>query len=355
MKRVLLFAVLSMVGLGGCSHHHGHDTLGHGHEHDRRGGLPLALKVNMVLGGGDQAFETVPGWCKPPKDAKHFGETHGGVAVGKDGTVYFTLDKGEYGVVAYTKHGKFKRGFAKEFVGLHSLIIREEKGKEYLYAAHLKGKRVVKMSTKGKVALVFGYPKASGHYKKGNGRYNPTAVEVGPAGKIFVADGYGTSYVHIFDAKGTYLKSFGGYGRGDKQFVTCHGLMVDNRYDTPRLMVVDRENRRLVHYDFEGNLIGVAARGLRRPCAVSIHGDMVAVAELEGRVAILDKDHKLVATLGDNPNRKQWANFRVAEKDWNQGVFTAPHGLSYDKKGNLLVMDWNYLGRLTFLKKIKTD
>ncbi len=354
MNRVQVLMVLLMLSLVGCSHNH-EGIGGHGHVHGGKGELPLSLRASMLLGGGDQQYQSVPDWCQPPKGAKHFGETHGGVAVGKDGTVYFTLDKGEFGVVAYTDGGKFIRGFAKDFVGLHSLVIREEGGREYLYAAHLKGKRVVKMSTGGEVVLVIEYPKESGHYKKGKGGYNPTAVAVGPSGKIFVADGYGTSYVHIYDAAGKYLKSFGGRGRGENQFITCHGLYVDERYETPRLMVVDRENRRLVHYDFEGNLIGVIIKGLRRPCAVSIYGDTVAVAELQGRVAILNKKNQVVATLGDNPNNKQWANFRVADKDWKEGVFTAPHGLSFDRQGNLLVMDWNYLGRLTFLKKVKVD
>jgi hypothetical protein len=38
-------------------------------------------------------------------------------------------------------------------------------------------------------------------------------------------------------------------------------------------------------------------------------GDFCAVAELEARVTILGKDGVPVVFLGDNPDKKQWANF----------------------------------------------
>jgi hypothetical protein len=85
---------------------------------------------------------------------------------------------------------------------------------------------------------------------------------------------------------------------------------------------------------------------------VSIHGDNVAIAELESRVAILDKSNKVISVLGDNPDKGQWAKFDVAVEAWKEGIFTAPHGLTYDKEGNLYVQDWNKTGRVTKLTKV---
>jgi hypothetical protein len=93
----------------------------------------------------------------------------------------------------------------------------------------------------------------------------------------------------------------------DGQFNTCHSLVIDTRFGEPRLLVADRENRRLCHLDLEGNWIDVHATNLRRPCSMSFHGEFLAVAELEARVTILDKTGTPVAFLGDNPDRKQWA------------------------------------------------
>ena len=91
--------------------------------------------------------------------------------------------------------------------------------------------------------------------------------------------------------------------------------------------------------------------GLRRPCSASLHGEFVAIAELEARVTVLNGKNEIVAHLGDNPNKGHWARNPVPPKEWKVGVFTAPHGVCYDKAGNLYVMDWNKTGRISRLNK----
>jgi hypothetical protein len=81
-------------------------------------------------------------------------------------------------------------------------------------------------------------------------------------------------------------------------------------------------------------------------------GEFAAVAELQGRVVIVDKAGKVVSTLGDNPDQKQWAQFKLAPEFWQDGIFIAPHGLSFDAQGNLFVQDWNFTGRFTRLKRV---
>ena len=118
------------------------------------------------------------------------------------------------------------------------------------------------------------------------------------------------------------------------------------------LLVCDRENGRLQHFDLDGNFVEVIIDGLRRPCAASIHNDFMLVAELAGRAVILDKNNEIVSILGDNPQVKQRANFRVPPKDWKEGVFTAPHGCCFDAKGNVYIQDWNKFGRITKLVRV---
>ena len=59
----------------------------------------------------------------------------------------------------------------------------------------------------------------------------------------------------------------------------------------------DRENRRIVRFDLEGQFVDTLATGLRRPCSVAFQGDHLAVAELEGRVTILDPKGQEVYAL----------------------------------------------------------
>ncbi len=114
-------------------------------------------------------------------------------------------------------------------------------------------------------------------------------------------------------------------------------------------MICDRENNRLQHFDLDGNFVHVAINGLRRPCATSIWKEYILVAELAGRAVILNKDNQIVSVLGDNPDTTQHAKFGVSPERWQPGIFTAPHGCSFDHEGNVYIQDWNKWGRITKL------
>lgn len=303
-------------------------------------------------GNGAWQYEAVPHWGGLP-DGKIIGPTHGGVVVDDEtGLIYVSTDS-ELSVIVYLPDGTFVKTIAPECRGFHAMAIRHEDGKPVIYGAQLNGapapKRVCKLDTDGKLLLEI--PNASTGRIPG-GWEGLTGVTVAPNGDIFASMGYGSNIIHKFDSTGKHLKSFGSKGPDETQFNTPHGLAIDTRFGEPRLLVADREKRRLVHLDLEGKWIGVHASNLRRPCSVSFMGDNLAVAELESRVVVLDKSGTPVAFLGDNPNQAQWANFGVEPKDMHLGIFTAPHGISFDKAGNLYVQDWNKTGRVTKLRKL---
>lgn len=307
------------------------------------------------LGAGRWRFEIEAGWARLPAGVA-FGPTHGGVAVDRSGSIYVSSD-GPQGILVFARDGQYRRSLAPELSGIHGFFIRQEEGGEFIYAAHVKGHQSVKLGLDGRVHWTLGVPKESGFYdapsdpKKKPTPYNPTAIAVGPDGRLYVADGYGASVIHVFGADRKYQRTIGTRGEGDGQFRTCHGLALDTRYGAPLLLVCDRENRRLVHLDLEGRFVRTLTTGLRRPCAVAFLGDHVAVAELEGRVVVLDKTGAIVATLGDNPDQQQWAQFKLAPEHWRDGIFVAPHGLAFDAEGNLFVQDWNFSGRFTKLRR----
>lgn len=319
------------------------------------------ITTPVVTGNGEWTFEVVPGWGALP-EGKELGPTHGSVLVGPDKRVYMSTDS-ELALIIWEEDGRFVKAIAPDCQGFHAMAIREENGKTVLYGAQNNGYgnaarkakgqpqtpfRVCKIDTDGNLLLEI--PNASTAAVPGDWK-GLTGVTVAPDGSIFASMGYGSQMIHKFDATGRLIKSFGGRGKGDGQFNTCHGLTIDTRFGEPRLLVADRENRRLCHLDLEGNWIGVHASNLRRPCSFSWFGEYLGVAELEARAVILDKTGTPVSFLGDNPNRAQWANFKVAPADQHVGIFTAPHGLGFAPNGDLYVQDWNQSGRITKLRK----
>lgn len=318
-------------------------------DHDQKPGKDIDKPVHT--GNGEWQYEAVPHWGELP-DGKKVGPTHGGVVIDpKTGYIYVSTDA-PHGILVYQPDGKALPPIAPECQGFHAMAVREEKGQTVIYGAQLSGPnalRVCKIDTKGELLFELSQTTIGDIQGGWNGL---TAVAVAPDGAVFCSMGYGAQFIHKFTSTGKHLKTFGGPGNGDGQTNTSHGLAIDTRFGEPRLLVCDRENRRLVHFDLDGKWIGVHATHLRRPCSVSILGDHVAVAELESRVTILDKTGTPVAFLGDNPNREQWAKFPIPVDQMKLGIFTSPHGLSFDKDGNLYVQDWNESGRVTKLKKL---
>jgi hypothetical protein len=292
------------------------------------------------------AWTPAPGWPQPLPD---LGPTHGGLAFDRAGRLWAGTD-GPLGLVAFAPDGSLAASLP-QFSGTHSLLLREEQGEERLYAAHLREHRVVKLRLDGTLLLELRAPAESGAYAD-PAAFNPTAVAVAPDGRLFVADGYGTSLIHAFDAQGRWLSAFGGAGEGDGRCNTPHGLLLDTRCEPPRLLVADRENRRLLHFGLDGGFLGVHAAGLRRPCAMALRegrlaDGLLAVAELEGRVAVLERDGTLRAAVGDNPRADERANFEVAPSAWSSDVLCAPHGVAFAPGGDLLVADWSRSGRIS--------
>ena len=287
----------------------------------------------------------VPGHFPVEPDNKPIGPVHGGAAVDRAGNVYVSTDTPR-GILVFGPDGKFQRSFGP--TQIHGLYLTREHDGEYLYAARPNFHEVQKIKTDGTSVWTMGYPTESGIYAKAE-EFNPTNIVATPDGTIFVADGYGKNYIHKYDKDRKYIKSFGGPGANpaeDGKFNRCHGLAVDRRGPKPLLIVCNRESGRVEHWDTDGNLVKVLQRNLRMPAAVNVYGDYVAIAELQGRVTILGKDNSIVAQLGDNPEVSQRANYGLEPAKWTEGICNSPHGITFDRAGNVIVSEWSQYGRL---------
>jgi hypothetical protein len=307
----------------------------------------------QLTGNGEWTYRVVPDWGALPMGTT-FGGTHGGIAQDKAGHIYVSTQS-HTGVLVYDSDGRLLRTIATAYPEIHSLVFAIEGGEEYIYATVQKGTPqenwlFLKMKTDGGVVLKITAPPEAG-FKSPN-EWRITAALPAPDGSIFIANGYGDSRIFRFDKSGNYKASYSEKGSGEGQLDCSHGLSIDQRYDQPLLLVCDRENRRLCHFDFDGRYVRTVTQHLRRPCQVSFHEDYALVSELEGRVTILDRDNVPVAFVGDNPQKSQWARFELDPRAINAAVFSAAHGCFIDPEANVYVSDWNQIGRLTKLSRV---
>jgi hypothetical protein len=284
-----------------------------------------------------------------PEGLQSFGDMHGEVAIDSVGLIYLSVSGGEKaGVQVFSKDGQYLRNLPNAPHDLHGFVIKKAGAQEFLYGSLLKGQSIIKMTLDGDVIFTIAgslIPDKFKHPKKKTLKL--TSVDVAPNGDIYAVDGYGLDYIHRFDQEGKYKETFGGR-KAPYSFSNCHKIFIDPRFTPARILCCDRKNGRLVHLSLDGEVIGEFATGLRRPSAVDFDGDTVAVAEIFGRVTLLDKEGKVVKILSDNAKIKGGNNW---PKDiWQDGLVVTPHGICFDQEGDIIVSEYNKFGRVLRLE-----
>lgn len=183
--------------------------------------------------------------------------------------------------------------------------------------------------------------------------WRPTSVAKyggdGPFSRsLWVADGYGQSLVHRVGNDGLLLS---GPGSGDR-FDCPHGIAVDDRRESPELVVADRGNRRLVWFDLDGKFLRTLEhRLLRSPSSIARHGDDLLVTELDGGLLAVDQRDRVrnVIATPQSSKREGWPNELSSEgpvrPPLHVGTLNSPHGLAVGANGDIYLTEWLIGGR----------
>ena len=271
------------------------------------------------------------------------------MAVDADDQVYL-FTRFDHQVLVYTPDGKFLRAWgAGTFTNAHNIQIGPDGA---VYCVDNGDHSVRKFSPDGELLLTLGVPGTPSQtgYRtdlpvrihnvetvaRPAGPFNGcTDIAIGPAGDIFVSDGYGNCRVHHFSASGTLLQQLGRdrrRGPGSSGCPTASASTPDGR-----LLVADRENDRIQVFRTDGTYLEEWT-GIQRPCSIALtsQGDFV-VAELwrpadnrsfvtdtigtdqPGRISVLSPSGELLSQWGAS------ADDKAAE-----GNVIAPHSVAVD-------------------------
>src|ERR1700691_3699654 len=313
-----------------------------------------------ILGSGEHTYEAIHDWGELPAGIK-YGNTHG-VVEDSQANIYVhhtvnAASESSDSMVVFDARGKFVKSWGKEFKGgAHGLHIRKEGSTEFLYLCDTKRGVVVKATLTGEEVWSVGYPEHSEAYKPGPDgklpKYSPTNLAIAPNGDIYVGDGYGSSYINQYNSKGEFIRTFGGKGKEPGQLDCPHGITVDLRGPKPLLLVADRANARLQYFTLDGKHDSFVG-GVNLPCHFSERRGEFVIPDLGARVTLMDRENKVIANLGDDSAAKTWSELRKQTRDhFTPGKFVCPHGACFDHVGNILVVEWVEVGRVSRLLKV---
>jgi hypothetical protein len=322
---------------------------------------------NAIIGSGEHTYECLHNWGELPEHVK-WGETHG-VAIDEAGLIYIKhRNRAEMpmdAIVVFDPEGKYVASFGKEYhAGGHGIDIRKENGQEYLYLCDVTKRQVIKSAftadRKEEQLWKMCYPFEAGVYQKVS-QFSPTNVAFAPDGGFYVADGYGSNYIHQYDQGARWVRTWGGTGTEPGKMQTPHGIWLDDRPGREQALVVaDRANARLQYFTLDGKHLSFVS-DVSFPAHFDIRGTELLVPDLHARVTIFDKDNKVIVHLGYDP---EWTKavlemddnkkFKMREQParWEAGKFIHPHDACYDRDGNIFVVEWVPTGRVTKLRKV---
>ncbi|MFP4092753.1 MAG: 6-bladed beta-propeller [Cyclobacteriaceae bacterium] len=267
------------------------------------------------------------------------------------GRLIMVTDETKNNIIVYDKSGKLLESWGSDYPGGHGLSISDEGGEDMLFICDPNLGKVVKTNIKGKVLLSLKTPHELGIYKE-DMRFLPTETAIAPNGAIYVADGYGSQYVIQYDAKGNYIRHFGGKGDEDDQFQTVHGVAIDQRdKNNPTLLCTSRVHNAFKRFTLDGKYLSTIFLPGAFVCRPVVDGENlyagVCWSRLKylnqtpnsGFVTILDKNDKVISNPGGTKPEYRKGELQLMVQ--SSPLFKHCHDVCIDEDKNIYICQWN--------------
>jgi sugar lactone lactonase YvrE len=175
-------------------------------------------------------------------------------------------------LMEFDPDGNFIRGFGDGlFDRPHGLRIDAQ---DNIWATDVAANLVYKFNPSGRLEMLLGVKGRTGEWHPGGHLrlfHEPNDAVVGPTGDVFVLQGHGKGEPRVlkFDKDGTFIKTWGGLGKGPGEFDLPHSLVFDAQ---GLLYIADRNNARIQVFDADGTYIR-ESRHPGTPCGLFMSAD----------------------------------------------------------------------------------
>jgi peptidylamidoglycolate lyase len=317
-----------------------------------------AKEDDVIIGHGKYKYKIVKGWGADNFANNPVNDCHEMVQ-DKNKRLIFCTNEVKNNIIILDKSGKYISSWGHDYPGAHGLTLSNENGEEFLFLTDTNKGEIYKLTLDGKEVLKLSYPSESGVYNdKDKVKFSPTETAIAPNGDIYVADGYGSSYILVYDSKGKFKNIFGGNTGKTEGLVQAHGVCIDTR-DKANLKVIATsrsENKFKIYgldgkyestYDFPGSYVCRAVirnKDLYFPVIISRPDQNVKDDwnSKSGFVLVLDKNNKIISAPGANEFVYE-GNIpkRMIQADNVKGIIKHCHDVCIDDEDSIYIPQWN--------------
>lgn len=302
--------------------------------------------MKETVGHGDFKYTVDKEWGVQDPSKTPINDCHEMVLDSKGRILMTTTGENNHNIIVYDRSGKVLDSWGTKFPGAHGLSITGEGNDQYLFITDPDSHKVWKTTMDGRILHTFERPREVGGYASDD-QFKPTETAIMPNGDIYIADGYGENYIIQYNAKGEYIRHFGGKGEADGEFNCCHGITLDTRdKKNPSLLIISRGNQRFKRFTLDGNHLETISLPGCSVCRPVIHGEHLYFAVIvtetwdsyDGMLAVLDKDNKVVSLPGGST--PTYSEGSLIAPKYDGKTFRNPHDVLVDADENLYVPQW---------------
>ncbi|WAJ71896.1 hypothetical protein [Catenovulum adriaticum] len=304
----------------------------------------------QVIGHGHYKYRVNTRWSQADPKVTPVKNCHE-MVMDKQQRLILLTDHSANNIIIYNSSGQVTEHWTLDMPGAHGLTINEENGDEYLYICCFETGRVVKTDLNGKIVLELAHPKDLGIYPSCD-PYKPTETAVAPNGDIYVADGYGSQWILQYNAKGEFIRKFGGKSVREGYFLQVHGVTLDTRDpNNPQLICTARIKNAFKFYTLDGKYIrtlylpgalvsrAVIDDGMIYTGVCFSSDNTYGVERNTGFVMVIDENEKVVSNPGGT--KPDYVNGKPIRMVQELPVFKHPHDVCVDQQKNLFIPQWN--------------